>query len=68
MKSIKIGDRVIINTLAKNCSFLPKLVATVTFIYEDGNLFDCIEDKGKVHEAISFGNCQKIEEEDCNYS
>ena len=39
MENVKIGDRVIINTLAKNCSFLPKLEATVTFIYEDGNLF-----------------------------
>ena len=67
MKSIKIGDRVIINTLAKNCSFLPKLVATVTFIYEDGNLFDCIEDNGKVHEAISFDNCKKIEKEEKKY-
>lgn len=66
-KNVKIGDRVIINTLAKDCSFLPKLETTVTFIYEEGNLFDCIEDNGKVHEAISFDNCKIIEKEDKKY-
>ena len=61
MKNIKKGDRVMINTLAKKCSFLPQLEGTVTFIYDEGNLFDFIEDSGKVHEAISFDNCRKID-------